>query len=62
MVSSDGRDEYIASVPDLICIVDSERFEPLLTEDLKYGLRVTVLLIPSVPMMCNEKALKVVGP
>lgn len=31
-------------------------------EDLKFGLRVAVVIIPSVPMMCNEQALKTVGP
>ena len=46
----------------MICIVDTERFNPLLTEDLRFGLRVTVFLVPSVPMMCTEQALKTVGP
>ena len=52
----------LAVVPDLICIVDRERYQPLLTEDLRYGLRVAVVLIPSAPKMNTEQALKFVGP
>jgi DUF917 family protein len=54
--------EMVASVPDLICIVGNERYECILTEDLRYGLRIAVLLIPSVPMMATEQALKAVHP
>lgn len=42
--------EIIASVPDLIAILDSERGDPITTENLRYGFRVTVLGIP-----CDEK-------
>jgi len=52
----------LASVPDLICIVGNERYESILTEDLRYGLRVAVLLIPAPPLMMTETALKVVHP
>ena len=54
LILSNGDEHLVGCVPDLICVVDSDRFEPLLTEDLKYGLRVTVILIPSVPLMCTE--------
>ncbi len=40
--------KILASSPDLICLVDHERFEPILCEDVRYGLRVTVMKIPSV--------------
>lgn len=62
LTREDGTSGYIASVPDLICIVDNERFQPLLCEDLKYGLRVAILVVPSVPLMITERALNVVGP
>jgi len=42
--------------------MDNERFQPFQTEDLRYGLRVCVYLIPSVPEMCTPRALEVVGP
>lgn len=42
--------EIIVSVPDLIAILDTERGEPITTEQLRYGFRVSVLGIP-----CDEK-------
>jgi uncharacterized protein len=44
------NDEIIVSVPDLICILDTERGDPITTEDLRYGFRVSVLGLP-----CDEK-------
>lgn len=38
--------EIVASVPDLICILDTERGEPITTEHLRYGFRVTVAGFP----------------
>lgn len=62
LIKSDGSKVILAAVPDLITIVDNERFNPILCEDIKYGLRVSVIAIPSVPKMCTAKALEVVGP
>jgi hypothetical protein len=55
-------DDILAVVPDLICIVDSDSGEPVTSELLRYGLRVTVLGIPAPPQLCTDKALAVVGP
>lgn len=41
------NDEILASVPDLIAILDSERGEPITTEHLKYGFHVAVIAMPS---------------
>ena len=54
--------EIVVSVPDLITVLDTETGEPITTESLRYGFRVTVLGIP-----CNEKwrtpeGLELVGP
>ena len=54
--------EIVVSVPDLITVLDTEAGEPITTETLRYGFRVTVLGIP-----CNEKwrtpeGLELVGP
>jgi len=54
--------EVVVSVPDLITVLDTETGEPITTEALRYGFRVTVLGIP-----CNEKwrtpeGLALVGP
>ena len=39
--------EVLASVPDLIAILDSERGSPITTEELRYGFRVAVIAMPS---------------
>jgi DUF917 family protein len=57
-----GDGAVIATVPDLICIVDSERGEPITTELLRYGFRVSVLGFPAPPLLKTPEALAVVGP
>ena len=54
--------EIICTVPDLICVVDSERGEPITTELMRYGFRVTVLGFPAPKLWTTEKALEVAGP
>ncbi len=55
-------DAPVATVPDLICIVDSETGRPISTEEIRYGLRVTVLGIPCSPLLRTPEALAVIGP
>jgi DUF917 family protein len=52
----------IVTVPDLICIVDAERGEPITTELLRYGFRVSVLGFAAPPLLKTPEALAVVGP
>ena len=52
----------MATTPDLISMVDSETGEPIPTEEVRYGLRVSILGIPAPPPLTTEVALKVVGP
>lgn len=54
--------EPIVTVPDLICIVSTQDAEPITTEMLRYGQRVTVVGIPCHPMLRTPQALAVVGP
>lgn len=54
--------EVIATVPDLISIVDAHTAEPITTEVLRYGLRVAVVGIPSPELLRSDVALAVVGP
>jgi DUF917 family protein len=54
--------EVRATVPDLICIVDDDSGEPITTELLRYGFRVTVLSIPCSDKLRTPEALAVVGP
>lgn len=56
----DGRP--VVTVPDLICILDMETGEPITTELLRYGYRVTVLGIPCDPKMATPQALRYVSP
>jgi uncharacterized protein len=54
--------DVIATVPDLITVLERETGEPVTTEGLKYGYRVTVLGIPAPRIMRTEAALDVWGP
>jgi DUF917 family protein len=54
--------EVVASVPDLICVLDSETGEPVTTETLRYGLRVTVLGAPCDARWRTPEGLALAGP
>jgi DUF917 family protein len=54
--------EVRAIVPDLICIMDSETAEPITTENLRYGQRVTVMAVSVPEIMRTPEALAVFGP
>ncbi len=56
----DGRVRAI--VPDLICILDTETAEPITTEWLRYGQRVTVMGVGVPEIMRTPQALAVFGP
>ena len=62
LIATDETGEVLCSVPDLICIVDSETAEPVSTELLRYGLRVSVLGIPAPRLIATPAAIQVVGP
>ncbi len=51
-----------AVVPDLICVLDSETAEPVTTERLRYGQRVTVMGVSVPAVMRTPEALAVFGP
>jgi DUF917 family protein len=52
----------VATVPDLICMVDTETGRPISTEETRYGLRVSVLGLPCTPLFHTPEALNVIGP
>ena len=54
--------EIIASVPDLIIMLDSESGEPITTEEMRYGFRVAVLASPCDPRWRTPAGLELVGP
>lgn len=51
-----------AIVPDLICVMDSETAEPITTEQLRYGQRVTVMSVAVPEIMRTPQALAIFGP
>ena len=56
------NDEIVTSVPDLIAILDTERGEPITTENLRYGFRVTVIGIPSDAKWRTPEGIALGGP
>ena len=52
----------VATVPDLICMVDLESGQPITTEVLRFGLRVAVIGLPCHPLLRTPEALTVIGP
>jgi DUF917 family protein len=56
------RGEVLASVPDLVCLVDRLTAEPVTTEVARYGLRVAAVGIPAPRLLRTPQALRVVGP
>jgi DUF917 family protein len=60
MAIRDG--ETVASVPDLIVVLDAETGQPITTEGLRYGFRVVLLAIPCDPKWRTPAGLELVGP
>ncbi len=56
------RQCVLATVPDLITLVDEDSGDPVTTEITRYGLRVAVLGIPAPVQLKTHAALAVVGP
>jgi DUF917 family protein len=54
--------EVVATVPDLIMMLDSESGEPITTEEMRYGFRVTIVAAPCDPRWRSEAGLELVGP
>ncbi len=54
--------DILATVPDLICLVDAETFAPVTTDALKYGKRVYIIALKCFEMWRTEAGLKLVGP
>ena len=56
----DGK--IMATVPDLICLVDTDTFIPVPTDALKYGKRVMVVGLKCFEMWRSKEGLELVGP
>lgn len=55
-------DRVLCSTPDLIVVVDSETAEPITAEQMRYGLRVSLLGIGCAPAWRSARGLALVGP
>jgi DUF917 family protein len=55
-------EKVLASVPDLITLLEIETGLPITTETLRYGYRVVVIGIPCHKVWRTEEGLKLVGP
>ncbi|MEV8633975.1 DUF917 domain-containing protein [Streptosporangium sp. NPDC051023] len=56
----DGR--VVAGVPDLICVLETDGGEPVTTEGLRYGFRVSVVGAPCDPRWRTAEGLALAGP
>lgn len=54
--------EAIASTPELICVLDDDTGEAIGTELVRYGQRVTVVVLPAPSQFLTERGLEHVGP
>lgn len=60
VVLEDG--EVLASVPDLVTLVDNETGHAISTEMLRFGQRVSVLAWACDPLWRTERGLEIAGP
>ena len=56
------RGRVLASVPDLITVLDSETADAIATESMRYGQRVTVIAFACDPVWRTERGIAVAGP
>jgi uncharacterized protein len=56
------NEEIVASVPDLITIVEQDTGRAITTERLRYGVRVRVLAMPADDRWVSEPGLEMAGP
>ncbi|MDP7592236.1 MAG: DUF917 domain-containing protein [Litorilituus sp.] len=61
-IAAEKNGQYIATVPDIIAVIDRENAEPITAETLRFGQRVNVLAMDVPSVMRTEKALGVFGP
>jgi uncharacterized protein len=54
--------QIVVSVPDLIIVLDAETGEPITTEELRYGFRVTVIATPCDRRWRTDAGLELAGP
>lgn len=58
----DGSKDILATVPDLISLVDEDAGEPITTEQVLLNLRISVIVMPCSPKWTTPQGLATVGP
>ncbi|SPO05582.1 related to D-amino acid hydantoin hydrolase (hydantoinase) [Cephalotrichum gorgonifer] len=62
-VDADGKEEILAIVPDLVCVIDAQNGEALGTQEYRYGLPVIVLgITASTQWTSTTRGLEIGGP
>lgn len=56
------QEKIVAMTPDIITITDADKGHPVPTEEVRYGLRVAVIALPSPTALRSPQALSVIGP
>ena len=54
--------EVVDTTPDIICVMDSVSGEAIGTEMIRYGQRVTVIVLPTPELFLTPKGLAATGP
>lgn len=62
LIALDDEDKPLAVTPDLICAVDADGGLPVTTEQLRYGLAVTMIGLPCDAQWRSPAGIELVGP
>ncbi|TDZ41423.1 putative D-/L-hydantoinase subunit A [Colletotrichum trifolii] len=58
----DGSEQVLATVPDLIFLLDTATGEAIGVQEYRYGLKVAVMIMAGHPLWATERALEIAGP
>ncbi|KAL0935436.1 hydantoinase [Colletotrichum truncatum] len=58
----DGTEKVLATVPDLIFLLDTSTGEAVGVQEYRYGLKVAVMIMAGHPLWATERALEIAGP
>ncbi len=61
-IEASGSVQVVGCVPDIISILDIDTARPIATEEIRFGCRVCVLLLPVSAKLRTADALRIVGP
>lgn len=62
LIARDGEGTALATTPDLICALDADGGLPITTEQLRYGLAVSFIGLPSDEQWRTQAGIDLVGP